>query len=123
MDKRNPRKWGRLLRPGGHGLRRGAWYPVLDDAQPDAVTLDVNRQSVTVERALIELATEKPRKWSVVRWNTREDEAKRASQANLGTTYGVCPNCRGRANIELSDTQRKCPVCELLFEIDWGSSC
>jgi hypothetical protein len=123
MDRRNQRWWGRVGRAGVPGLRRGAWYPVLDDARPDSVTLDVNRQSVTVERGLVELTTEKPRKWSVVRWNPREDEAKRASQANLGPTYGVCPNCRGRSNLHLSDTQRKCPVCELLFEIDWGSAC
>jgi len=93
------------------------------DVQTNAVTLDVNRQSVTVERGEVELVADKPRKWSVVRWNAGDDEANRASQANLGPTYGVCPNCRGRANLALDDTQRKCPVCELLFEIDWGSEC
>lgn len=124
MSERGNRKWGRLRRPGAvSGLRRGAWYPVLDDDQENAVTLDVNRQSVTVERAEVELVADKPRKWSVVRWNAGDDEANRASQANLGPTYGVCPNCRGRANLALDDTQRKCPVCELLFEIDWGSEC
>ncbi|HWP38222.1 MAG TPA: hypothetical protein VNL18_11785 [Gemmatimonadales bacterium] len=117
------RKWARLKRPGGPGLRRGAWYIVLDDGDRDVVTVDVNRQSVAVDRSLLEITSHKPHKWSVVRWNPRDDEAKLAAQANLGPTYGVCPNCRGRANLDPNDTQRKCPVCELLFEIDWGSSC
>jgi hypothetical protein len=123
MTNRTPRQWGRLKRADGHGLRRGAWYPVLDESQQDVVTLDVNRQSVAVDRSIIELTSDKPHKWSVVRWSPREDEAKLAAQANLGPTYGVCPNCRGRANLNATDTQRKCQVCELLFEIDWGSSC
>jgi hypothetical protein len=96
---------------------------VLDEGQGEVVTVDVNRQSVAVDRSWLEITSEKPHKWSVVRWSPRDDEAKLAAQANLGPTYGVCPNCRGRANLNPNDTQRKCPVCELLFEIDWGSSC
>jgi hypothetical protein len=123
MTTPSSRQWARIKRPSGHGLRRGAWYPVLDDTRGDALTLNVGSQSVTVDRATVELTSEKPHKWSVVRWNPRDDEARLAAQAMLGPTYGVCPNCRGRSNLDATDTQKKCPVCELLFEIDWGSSC
>lgn len=121
--KSKAQKWARVKQTGAHGLRRGAWYPVLTDTKPTIVVLDVNKKAVPADRTLLEFATQKPRKWSVVRLHARDDAPRRASQAGLGTVYGVCPNCRGRANLKPDDIQRKCPVCDLLFEIDWGSSC
>lgn len=123
LKEPNQRKWARVKPVGAHGLRRGAWYLVLNDKKPNVVVLDVNKKAVPVGRPLLEFTTEKPRKWSVVRLSPDEVSQKRASRADLGALYGVCPNCRGRVKLGPDDTQKKCRVCDLLFEIDWGSSC
>ena len=117
------RKWARVKRAGGHGLRRGAWYAVLSENKSDLVMLDVNHQAVPADRALFDFTTEKPHKWSVVRLDPQKDAAELASEAGLGPLYGVCPNCAGRVNLKPEDTQLKCRVCELLFEIDWAAPC
>ena len=121
--EKKQKQWARVKRAGAHGLRRGAWYFVLTDTKPTIVVLDVNKKAVPVNRTLLEFTTEKPHKWSVVRLEAKDDAPRRASQAGLGMLYGLCPNCRGRANLAPDDSQKKCPVCDLLFEIDWGSSC
>jgi hypothetical protein len=120
---KQPKKWARVKHAGAHGLRRGAWYMVLTDTTPTIVVLDVNKKAVPADRTLLEFTSEKPHKWSVVRHDAKDGAPGRASQAGLGMLYGVCPSCRGRAKLAPDDTQKKCPVCDLLFEIDWGSSC
>ena len=117
------RKWARVTRAGIGGLRRGAWYPVLNENKSDVVVLDVNKKAVPADRSMFDFTSEKPHKRSVVRLDPQKDAAELAGEAGLGPLYGVCPNCSGRANLKQDDTQLKCRVCELLFEIDWSAAC
>lgn len=117
------RKWARVKRAGAYGLRRGAWYRVLNESKSTIVVLDVNKKAIPADRSMFDFTTEKPRKWSVVRLDPQKDAAEMASDAGLGPLYGVCPNCAGRAILKPDDTQLKCRVCELLFEIDWLTNC
>lgn len=117
------RKWARVKRAGAHGLRRGAWYAVLNENKSNIVVLDVSKKAVPIDRSMLDFSTQKPRKWSVVRLDPEKDAAELASEAGLSPLYGVCPNCAGRANLKQDDSQLKCPVCQLLFEIDWSAAC
>ncbi len=117
------RKWARVKRAGAHGLRRGAWYAVLNESKSSIVVLDVNKKAVPLDRSMLDFTTQKPRKWSVVQLDPQRDAAELAGEAGLGPLYGVCPNCSGRANLKQEDTQVTCPVCQLLFEIDWSATC
>ena len=117
------RKWARVKRARAYGLRRGAWYPVLNEGKSNIVVLDVNKKAIPADRSMFDFTTGKPHKWSVVRLNPEKDAAELAAEAGLGPLYGVCPSCSGRVNLKDGDTQVKCRVCELLFEIDWSASC
>jgi hypothetical protein len=115
-------RWARVLESGAHGLRRGAWYPIVNDSRPEIVILDVNKNNVPVDRASLELADAKPGKWSVVKWNPA-GVPRRISQAKLPMTYGVCPHCRARAEIPERETKLDCPECKKTSEVDWVNTC
>lgn len=117
------RKWARVKKAGAHGMRRGAWYAVLNENKSNIVVLDVSKKAVPIDRTMLDFTMQKPHKWSVVHLDPQKDAAELAGEAGLGSLYGVCPNCAGRANLKKEDTQLTCPVCQLLFEIDWSMTC
>src|SRR5579872_7293336 len=116
------RKWARVLKSGAHGLRRGAWYPVVNDASPSIVILDVNKNNVPVDRSSVGLSDEKPEKWSVVKWDPAAPIPRRISQQNLPLTYGVCPQCRARAELGNQNVM-ECPECKKKSDVDWVNTC
>ncbi len=118
------RKWARAKGAGAHGLRRGAWYLVVNDAQPNVVILNVRKTNVPVPRSMLDLIAEQPSKWSVVKWQETQRGARRASQENLGLVYAVCPSCGERGKIEPPDAARlTCAHCHGTFPLDWDRPC
>ncbi len=118
-----PKRWARVRRSGAHGLRRGAWYAVVNDSKPSLVFLDVNKKNVAVDRSLLEFSEVKPWRWSVVNREDNDDASKRASDASLNPTYGVCPGCRGRGNIVPEAERATCDNCRGDFLVDWDNPC
>ena len=112
-------KWAQITATGEHELRRGSWYRVVDDSDPDAVVLYVNREHIRVDRGCVELAAKRPMMWSVVRRDPGEFEADKVRGLDLGEIYGICPSCLSRASLKPEDTELQCPRCELEFNIDW----
>lgn len=117
------KKWARVRRAGAHGLRRGAWYAVVNDSRPNVAFLDVNRRNVAMDRSLLEFAEGRPDAWSVVARDPEEPGAQRASDVDLEPTYGVCPACRNRANLAPDAKRQKCPSCGGEFRVDWENPC
>jgi hypothetical protein len=118
------KKWARVKRSGAHGLRRGAWYPVVNDKKPELVFVDVNRRNVPVPRDLVELAGDAPERWSVVMWKEEENGAVRASDSEYGKMYGVCPRCRARQKFSPPGVaEMACPECGGEFAVDWENPC
>ena len=115
--------WARVSKEEAHGLRRGAWYAVVGDAESMLVLLDVNRSNRPVNRTSLEFAEEKPTKWSVVQRKAEEHAAVRASTAKLGPVYGVCPLCRARVALAPEASEAHCPRCKEVSEIDWDHPC
>jgi len=125
MPDDSPRRtWARARGAGAHGLRRGAWYLVVNDSQPGVVFLDVRKSNVPVPRGMLFLSEEKPSKWSVVKWEETQRGARRASEENLGLVYGVCPACGERGKLEPPGVaELRCVHCHGTFPVDWEHPC
>lgn len=124
LDNAPRRKWARAKGSGTHGLRRGAWYLVVNDAQPAVVILNVRKNNVPVPRSMLDISQERPSQWSVVKWQETQRGARRASEQNMGFVYVVCPSCGERERIEPSDAKdMTCPHCGGTFPIDWEHPC
>lgn len=116
------RKWARVKKAGAHGLRRGAWYPVLND-RPTIVVLDVAKRAIPMDRSLLDFREAAPDSWSVVQNDPGSTAGRRASESALNWTYGVCPNCRERQNLEPDTTPVKCTDCGKEARVDWENPC
>jgi hypothetical protein len=118
------RKWARARGAGAHGLRRGAWYLVVNDTQQSVVILNVRKQNVPVPRSMLDVRTGSPDMWSVVVWQESQRGAKRASEENLGLQYGVCPACGERAALQPPNVaESTCAQCGGTFAVDWERPC
>jgi hypothetical protein len=117
-----PKRWARVSAAEAHGLRRGAWYAVVNDARP-LVVLDVNKRHRPVNREYLEFREGPPDRWSVVQRNPTDLPAKRASGADLEATYGVCPRCYERSNLVDGEPRLKCMSCGEDSEVDWSNPC
>ena len=89
-------------RAEGQGLRRGAWYRVVEDEKKDYVVLDVHHVEVRMERGDLEIKKEPPKTWSVVR-----------------EPHLVCPGCHARYVVAEGAKDAKCPECARSYPIDW----
>ena len=69
-------------RAEGQGLRRGAWYRVVENPPKDFVVLDVHHVEIRIPKGDVEIRAERPNAWSVVR-----------------EPHLVCPGCHDRAVI------------------------
>ena len=82
-----PKRWARVRRTGAHGLRRGAWYAVVNDSKPTIVFLDVHRRNVAMDRTLLDVRDDPPSMWSVVRGGgRRRSRNRRAARAGWTST-------------------------------------
>ena len=118
------RKWARAKQSGAHGLRRGAWYLVVNEPSNALVVLSVRKNNVPVPRSMVELSDDEPTKWSVVKWEPHQSGVRRASEQALGLTYGVCPNCAAREPIVSPEVRSlTCGECGHTAEVDWEHSC
>lgn len=119
----NVKKWARARRSGTHGLRRGAWYPVVAEPPGGLVVLGVRKDNVPVLRAHVEFSETEPGHWSVVQWDEKQAGARRASEQNYGLTYGVCPACSERVKLATETQRLACPDCGGEFPVDWEHPC
>jgi hypothetical protein len=117
-----PKQWARVRQTGAHGLRRGAWYAVVNASKPTIVFLDVNRRNVAMDRTLLDFTETPPDHWSVVTLS-ESVAARRADWVPLDVTYGVCPACRGRSNLPIGGSHARCEHCGGEFPIDWERPC
>lgn len=110
-------QWARSRVRTGRPLRRGAWYRVVSASSLECI-LEVNGEPVSVPRALLLVLPFRPTLWSVV------PRLKRAPQPppGWGATYGVCPRCSARAQLERHAVEAWCPRCRGLFAIAWTDS-
>jgi hypothetical protein len=100
-------------------LRRGAWYPVLEET-PEGLVIEVDQQRLLLRRDELRLSAEKPTAWSiVVRTGVMRPTL---SGPKLVTTYAVCPDCTGRQEFEGRPESMMCVRCRRAAKVDWTTS-
>jgi len=87
------------------GLRRGAWYRVVENPQKDYVVLDVHHVEIRVPKTDLEIRDQSPTAWSVVR-----------------EPHLVCPGCASRAVVPEGMKDAKCNECGRVYPINWKDS-
>ena len=89
-------------RAEAQGLRRGAWYRVVESPPKDYVVLDVHQVEVRILKGDLEIRNGRPVAWSVVR-----------------EPHVVCPGCHARAVVPEGRKDAKCYECGHSYPIDW----
>ena len=100
-------------------LRRGAWYEVLKNDQPDRAAIRMGSRIVTVPRRVVEIRPARPAYFSVVNRVEYDREPGRKSQYNLGKLYIVCPACAHRVALRGRPEKTQCPQCRHEGEVGW----
>lgn len=100
-------------------LRRGAWYPVLEESD-DAVVLEVDHQPLRVPRTDVRMRPDRPNTWSVV-VRTGVMRPTLAGQ-KLVTSYAVCPDCTGRQEFDGEPESMMCTRCRRAAKVDWSTT-
>ena len=106
--------WARLRQDVDCGLRRGAWYRVVQFDR-DEVILDMRRAPVAVPRHLVQVTLSRPALWSVV--PPPRNATKLPSE--LGAPYAVCPVCGRRTAINDHPLEMRCTRCYGVFPLGW----
>jgi hypothetical protein len=115
--------WARVRPPGAATLRRGAWYPVVDDHVPNRVVLGVGTRSVAVHREFIQLRQHLPAGFSVVMKTPVDPNPVAGTGEDVGLTYAVCPWSRSRVRLKGHPDHLECPDCGHRGLVDWEESC
>lgn len=111
------RVWPATKREHSKQLRRGAWYPVIDDTLPDRVTLGIPGHPTVVPRRILEISPQRPTRFTVV--HRRDHVPGKRDSFGLGRHYGVCPECQWRFGIIARPERETCPHCGLMAEVAW----
>jgi len=62
----SPRGWARCLDNVADVLRRGAWYPIVDETDDGKVVIEVRKKPVRVSRIDVAVREAPPDRWSIV---------------------------------------------------------
>src|SRR5258708_18380386 len=86
--------WARCIDSVADVMRRGAWYPILEETGDGHVVLDVHQRKLRLSRQEIRVRKDQPSRWSiVVRTGTLRPTLSRRRDNEITTTYAVCPHC------------------------------
>lgn len=85
------------------GLRRGAWYRVVEDTGKSWVVLDVHHVEIRVPKDDVDVRREAPKAWSVVH-----------------EPHLVCPGCHQRRHVAGQPKEVKCGECGNSYVVDWA---
>jgi hypothetical protein len=117
------RGWARCLDNVADVLRRGAWYPIVDETPDGKVVLEVRKRPVRVSRIDVAVRESPPDRWSVV---VRTGVLRPTLGGRGGeevTTYAVCPHCQERQDFTRKPDSLKCLRCKQESKVDWSETC
>ena len=116
--------WARCLDCVADVLRRGAWYPVLEETQDGHLVLEVRSQRVRLSRNDLTVRHEPPDRWNVVvRTGVLRPTFGGAKRKDVVTTYGVCPHCHERQDFIGKPEILRCARCGRESAVDWSETC
>lgn len=100
-------------------LRRGAWYPILEEREDATILVEVDHMPMKFRRDEVRIRLERPDMWSVV---TRTGVMRPTlSGPKLVTSYAVCPDCTGRQEFDGQPETLMCVRCRRAAKVDWST--
>lgn len=114
--------WARVRNQGAGSLRRGAWYPVVQDV-PNRVVIAAGPRNVAVHREFVQLRQDLPSAFSVVTRRVEDPNPARGTTDDLGQTYAVCPWSRSRVRLDGRPDHLECPDCGHRGLVTWEEPC
>ena len=115
--------WARTQDKFAATLRRGAWYPVVEEDPAGQVVVQVGQERVTLKREMALVRTEPPTHWSVV-VRTGVMRPTWGGQHNVSdNTYAVCPHCAERQFFDGQPRAIECRRCHKNSPVDWSTTC
>ena len=120
-----PRGWARCLDNVADVLRRGAWYPIVDETNDGKVVLEVRKKPVRISRIDVAVRDTPPDQWSIVTRTglLRPTLGGRAGEGITTTTYAVCPHCQERQDYSGKPGSLTCNRCGKESTVDWSETC
>ena len=117
MSKRG---WAQSIDHTADRLRRGAWYPIIEDSA-DHVVVEVDQQPVRVSRTDVRVRNERPDQWSIV---VRTGVLRPTlAGSKVITTYAVCPDCAARQEFDGHPDRLICARCRRAAAVNWTETC
>ena len=108
-------------------LRRGAWYPIVEESPDGHVVVEVRQQRVRLARADVTVRAEPPDHWSVVARTGVLRPTLGGGGGGRGrdvlSTYSVCPLCHYRQDVAGKPATLKCVRCGATSPVDWSETC
>jgi hypothetical protein len=116
--------WARCIDSVADVMRRGAWYPILEETGDGHVVLDVHQRKLRLSRQEIRVRKDQPSRWSiVVRTGVLRPTLGGGRDKEITTTYAVCPHCQERQDFTGKPAQLGCARCGKDSEVDWSETC
>ncbi len=102
-------------------LRRGAWYPVIEETGDGHVVVQMDQQRLSISRGDVRVRAEPPDRWSIV---VRTGVMRPTwSGVKVANTYAVCPHCRERKEFDGKPEVLECVRCRKTAPVDWSETC
>ena len=117
------RGWARCTDNVADVLRRGAWYPIVEETPDGQVVVQVRAKRVRLTRADIRVRQEPPDKWSVVVRTGVLRPTLGGKGSEVVTTYGVCSECQERQEFNGKPQTMQCSRCGHRAAVDWSEIC
>ena len=114
--------WARCLDSVADILRRGAWYPVVEETA-DHLVLDVHQKRIRMSRADLQVRQSPPDHWSVVVRTGVMRPTLGGSREPVTQTYAVCPACNERQEFTGQPSLLRCTRCDNEAAVDWSVTC
>src|SRR5437899_12803085 len=83
--------WARCAENVADILRRGAWYPIVEESTDGQVVVEVRQQRVRLSRADVTIRTEVPDRWSIVVRTVVLRLTLGGRGRDVGTSYAYLP--------------------------------
>lgn len=115
--------WARCTDSVADVLRRGAWYPILEETADGHVIVEVRHQRVRLSRIDVHVRQEPPDRWSVVVRTGVLRPTLGGQGKEVVTTYVVCPHCHERQEMSGKPAALRCGGCGRESEVDWSETC
>ena len=119
---KRPVGWARCLDSVADVLRRGAWYPILEETADGKVVVEVGQRPVRLSRVDVQVRETPPDRWSVV-VRTGVPRPTLGGGQEVVTTYAVCPHCNERQDFDGRPSSLTCTRCARASEVDWAATC